>query len=241
MADRQPHEGSGGILFSFLIEAGLSGLGPLSSADALAAEYQESGEFRDDDERIDALIRRETMKNFTTGFITGLGGFVTLPVAAPTAVAVSWLLQARMAGAIARVYGYDPAAERVRTKILFAMAGDVVKDAMRDLGFRVEPALTRQVVEQIPGRALVEVNKRIGARLLARAGQPLLLRFPRALPVLGGVVSGSLDAVVCRMVGRTAQSLLRPPAGRVIEGEVEGRESGQWAVGSRQLELRVRK
>jgi hypothetical protein len=47
-----------------------------------------------------------------------------------------------------------------------------------------------------------------------------VLRFPRAVPVLGGVVGGSLDAAVCRMVGRTAKSLFRPAAGGVIEGEV---------------------
>jgi len=46
------------------------------------------------------------------------------------------------------------------------------------------------------------------------------LRFPRAVPVFGGVVGGSLDAMVCRKVGSTAKQLFRPPAGGVIEGGV---------------------
>jgi hypothetical protein len=62
------------------------------------------------------------------------------------------------------------------------------------------------------------VNKRIGARLLAKVGSRVVLRFPRAVPIVGGVVGGSLDAVVCRMTGRTARSLFQPPAGDVIEG-----------------------
>jgi hypothetical protein len=46
------------------------------------------------------------------------------------------------------------------------------------------------------------------------------LRIPRAVPVFGGVVGGSLDAVVCRKVGRTAKTLFRPPSGTVMTGEV---------------------
>jgi hypothetical protein len=125
-----------------------------------------------------------------------------------------------MAGAIARLYGHDLESERVRTMILLSLAGDVAKEAMKDLGLKPEGKLTRRAVEQIPGRALVEINKRIGARLLAKAGQRVVLRFPRAVPVVGGVVGGSLDAVVCRMVGRTAKSLFRPPSGAVLAGEV---------------------
>jgi len=90
---------------------------------------------------------------------------------------------------------------------------------MKDLGLKVGDKLTQRAVDQIPGRALVELNKRIGARLLARVGKRAVLRFPRAVPVLGGIVGGSLDAMVCRMVGRTSKSLFRPPAGAVLTGE----------------------
>jgi hypothetical protein len=89
---------------------------------------------------------------------------------------------------------------------------------MKDLGLKPGNTLTQRAVDQVPGRALVEINKRIGAQLLARAGQRVVLRFPRAVPVLGGVVGGALDAAVCRVVGRTARSLFRPPSGAVIDG-----------------------
>jgi hypothetical protein len=91
---------------------------------------------------------------------------------------------------------------------------------MKDLGLKVGDKLTQRAVEQIPGRLLVEVNKRIAARLVAQVGQRVVLRFPRAVPVFGGVVGGSLDAVVCRKVGRTAKMLFRPPSGSVVAGEI---------------------
>jgi len=205
-------------LATYLLDKGLDGAGPLSSAEDLANEYLIDSSFDSNDRRVDALIRRETRKNFTTGFITGLGGVVTFPVSIPAALGASWLLQARMAGAIAKIYGHDLNSERVRTEILLSLAGDVAKDAMNDLGIKLGDKLTRRAVDQIPGRLLVEVNKRIGARLLAKVGSRVILRFPRAVPIVGGVVGGSLDAVVCRMTGRTARSLFRPPAGDVIEG-----------------------
>ena len=220
MSQPEPGDAPGGALAAYLLEKGLKGLGPLSSAESLATEYLIDAGYGDDDRRVAALVRWETAKNFTTGFLTGLGGFVTLPVAVPSALAASWVLQARMSGAIARIYGHDLDTERTRTSILLSLAGDVARQAMKDLGLDVGDRLTRRAVDQIPGRALVEVNKRIGTKLLAEVGQRVALRFPRAVPVFGGVVGGSLDALVCRKVGSTAKQLFRPPAGGVIEGGV---------------------
>jgi uncharacterized protein (DUF697 family) len=223
MAERTPDDAAANRLARFLLDKGLEGAGPLSGAEDLANEYRIDGSYASDDARVAALIRWETRKNFTTGFITGLGGVVTFPVSIPAALGASWLLQARMAGAIARIYGHDLRAERVRTKILLSLAGDVAKEAMKDLGLKVGDQLTQRAVEQIPGRLLVEVNKRIAAKLAAQVGARVALRFPRAVPVFGGVVGGSLDAVVCRKVGRTAQTLFRPPSGAVVTGEVVSR------------------
>lgn len=216
MTESTPHDASASQLATYLLDKGLWGLGPVSSAEILAAGYLANDDYADDDARIAALINWEMAKNFTTGFLTGLGGFVTLPVAVPAALVASWVLQARLAGAIACIYGHDLESERVRTKILLSLAGDVARDAMKDLGLKLGDRLTQRAVDQIPGRALVEVNKRIGARLLVQAGQRVVLKYPRAVPVLGGMVGGSLDALVCRKVGGTAKTLFRPPSGAVL-------------------------
>jgi len=223
MTEDDPNDVTAGRLAAYLLEQGIRGLGPLSGAASLAAEYLGDGKYRDDDARVAALIKWETAKNFTTGFVTGLGGFITLPVAVPSALAASWVVQARMAAAIALIYGHDLDTQRVRTKILLSLAGDVAREAMKDLGLKVGDKLTQRAVEQIPGRLLVEVNKRIAAKLAAQVGQRVVLRFPRAVPVFGGVVGGSLDAVVGREVGRTAKTLFRPPSGAVVDGEIVAR------------------
>jgi ABC-type uncharacterized transport system permease subunit len=80
---------------------------------------------------VDALIRWEAAKNFTSGFLTGLGGVVTLPVTIPSALGASWITQARMCGAIAAVYGHALKEDRVRTLVLLAMIGDSGKEILR--------------------------------------------------------------------------------------------------------------
>jgi uncharacterized protein (DUF697 family) len=197
-------------LTNFLLERGLGGVPPLSSAVDLATEYLIDQGYEDHDQRVDALINWETTKNFTSGFITGLGGVISLPLSIPSALGASWLLQARMAGAIARIYGHDLEVDRVRTMILLSLAGDVAKEAMKGTGIPLGNKLTERAIRQVPGRALVEINKRIGVRLLTKAGERSLVNLSKAVPLVGGVVGGSFDAIVCRAVGRTAKSLFRP-------------------------------
>jgi uncharacterized protein (DUF697 family) len=212
MTQRIATDASATRLVKYLLEKGLGGAGPLSSARDLADEYLIDQGYATDDQRVDRLVKWEMSKNFTTGFVTGLGGVITLSIGIPSALVASWLIQARMAGAIARIYGHDLSEERVRTMILLSLAGDVAKDAMKDLGIDLGGKLPHQGMKLVPGRALVEINKRIGFKLLTRAGSRGVAQFPKVIPVVGGVVGGAFDAVVCRMVGRTAKSLFRPVA-----------------------------
>ena len=92
-------------LVNTVLDAGIKGLGPLKSASALATEYLRDPSYADDEARIDALINWETAKNFTTGFLTGLGGLMTLPVAVPASLGASWAVQARLVGTIAAIRG----------------------------------------------------------------------------------------------------------------------------------------
>jgi len=212
MSESVPTDASANRLVQYLLEKGLGGFPPLSGAADLADEYLIDLDYADNEQRVNALIKWEMSKNFTTGFITGLGGIVSMPVGVPSALVASWLIQARMAGAIARIYGHDLDADRVRTLILLSLAGDVAKAAMSDFGLNLGGKLPQTALKQVPGRALVEINKRIGLQLLTKAGGRTVAQFPKAIPVVGGVVGGAFDAVVCRMVGRTARKLFRPVA-----------------------------
>jgi hypothetical protein len=99
----------------------------LSSAYDLAEEYLIDRGYKNHGSRVDALINWETTKNFTSGFVTGLGGLLVLPFSLPTAFAASWIVQARMAAAIARIYGHNIHSYRVRTFVMAALVGNSLK------------------------------------------------------------------------------------------------------------------
>jgi hypothetical protein len=111
-------------LADWITDRSIAGISPLSSASDLATRYLIDQGYANNDKRVDALIRWETSKNFTAGFVTGLGGVLTLPITVPGSVAASWLIQARMAAAIAAIYGHDPRSDKVRTVVLLALVGD---------------------------------------------------------------------------------------------------------------------
>ena len=200
-------------IINWVTEKAIDGFGPLSSAEALAQEYLIDQSYPDDGERIEALINWETTKNFTSGFITGLGGLITLPVTLPAAFGASWLTQARMAAAIAKISGLDIHSDRVKTFIAACLLGEALKDISKVAGIKIGMGLTNTLLRQIPGKLFVEINKQVGFRLITKAGQTGAINLMRNVPFLGGVVGGSFDAYYCRLVGRNAKNLFYHDAG----------------------------
>ena len=69
-------------------EEALNGIPGDLSSESLAKSYMKR--FSSTDEAIHSLIKWQTAKSSTSGFVTGLGGIVTLPVAVP--VNISYVL-----------------------------------------------------------------------------------------------------------------------------------------------------
>jgi hypothetical protein len=193
-----------------LVDYGIDGVGPLCPAGQLADQYLNDPAYSSLDERVDALIRWEASKNFGAGFIAGLGGIVVLPVAIPAALGASWIIQARMCGAIAAMYGYDLRSDRVRTLILLSLLGDAGKEILKETGVRLGKRIGLALIDRIPGRVLIEINKRVGFRLLTKAGERGIVNLAKLVPGLGGLMGGGFDAATCIAVGRIAKASFRP-------------------------------
>ena len=118
---------AGQDLVGWILDHALGGIGKLSSASDLADEYRRKP-YRSDAERVQALIRSAVAKNAATGFATGLGGVLTLPVAIPTSLVASLAIQARMVAAIAEIHGHDSKDDQVQTAILLCMLGTAMED-----------------------------------------------------------------------------------------------------------------
>ena len=199
-------------IVKWIATKGIEGVPPLSSAANLALEYAIDQGYEDNDERVDSLINWETSKNFTSGFIAGLGGVITMPISVPSAFGASWVIQARMAGAIAQIYGHSLSEDRVRTLVLLSLLGDAGKEVIKSAGIKLGRKVTESAINKLSGKALIEINKKIGFRLITKAGQTGVVNLTKFVPLVGGVVGGTFDALACRAVGRTAKNLFRNAA-----------------------------
>lgn len=82
------------------------------SIDELADDY--TGRFDVPERAAKELVKYQVLKCGTSGFITGLGGVITLPVAIPANIGTVLYVQMRMVAAIAKIGGYDVRSDQVR-------------------------------------------------------------------------------------------------------------------------------
>jgi len=192
-----------------IIDQGVKGFATLSGANDLANTYINDKGYKSNDDRVNSLIKWETSKNFTTGFLTGLGGLITLPITIPTSLYASWVLQARMCAAIAKIYGYDIEDERVKTMILVCLLGSSAKEALKDVGIQIGTSVAKNFIKNISARTIREINKKVGFMLLTKAGQKGVVNLTKCIPILGGVVGGAVDGVSCNLIGSAAKELFK--------------------------------
>jgi len=133
----------------------------------------------------------------------------TLPVAVPASVYASWVVQARVSAAVARLYGYSPDDDRVRRMVLMTLLGDAGKEALKAAGVTAGNKIGMRLLERLPGRILVAINKKVGFRLLTKAGEKGVVNLVQLVPLLGGVVSGAIDTAATIAVGKTAKAGFR--------------------------------
>ena len=54
-----------------------------------------------------------------------------------------------------------------------------------------------------------EINKKVGMRLITKAGEKGVMNLWKLIPLGGGVVGGAFDATWCRTTGKVAKRLFR--------------------------------
>ena len=105
------------------LDRAIRGVGPLDGA-AVAAEKERDEHQGDDDKAIKDIIETHVRLAGAQGFLTNIGGLVTMPVAVPANIAGLALIQCRMVAAIAHLRGYDLDDKRVRNGILASLLGE---------------------------------------------------------------------------------------------------------------------
>lgn len=159
----------------------------------------------DRDAVIAQIIRESVLAAGGTGFVTGVGGFIALPLTLPTNVTGNVVINARMVGAIAYLLGHDLDDPHVQASILLTVAAADAPKVLAELGVEIGPGTTHEAIARLPVPVVREINRRAGFFLLAKyGGKRLAFQAIRGLPVVGGLVGGGIDAGVTRYVGALA-------------------------------------
>jgi fructose-1,6-bisphosphatase/sedoheptulose 1,7-bisphosphatase-like protein len=117
------------------------------------------------------------------------------------------IVGANTAAAIAHLRGYDVHSDQTRTMVLLCLIGEAGEGILKAAGIKISAKLYQNLIKQIPGKALVEINKKIGFRLITKAGEKGVVNLMKMVPLVGGVVGGTFDGLFVNSCGQTAKKV----------------------------------
>jgi hypothetical protein len=191
-----------------ILAVGVNGLGPYKSAKEIAQEALAT--HGDREVAIGRLIQIHRRGVTSSGFAAGLGGLVALPVAVPTDITVFYALSARMAAAIAALRGYDLDSEEVQSAILISLLGAGAAGALSGLGVEIGTKTALAGLRRLPGRVLIDINKKVGFRLLTKFGTRGSINLVRGIPLVGGGVGAGVNVVAINRIAKYAKTIFVP-------------------------------
>lgn len=186
-----------------LLDVGLDGRGPFDSAQKVADSAR--SDHGDTERSVDAVVRSHLRLAAAGGFVTGLGGFVTLPVALPANILGFYAIATRMVGSVASLRGYDLRQTGVREAVMLTLVGADATDLLAKAGVRTSGRLASLAAQRLPGPAIMVINKGIGFRLVSQVGKSALSRFGKGVPVVGGVVGAGVDLYLMRRIAENGR------------------------------------
>lgn len=151
-----------------------------------------------------AMIKNQVVKCTTSGFLTGFGGIITLPVTIPANVGSVLYVQMRMIACIAYLAGYDLKSDQVQTLVYACLAGVAVTDVIKQAGIKFGIKLTNATIKKIPGKALIKINQKVGFTFITKAGTTGIINLSRVVPVVGAVAGGGIDYFETKAIANRA-------------------------------------
>ncbi len=180
----------------------VNGLPGSKSCEVLATEYL--NKYTDSKVAAKKFIDNQIAKCTTSGFVTGLGGLITLPVAIPANVASVLYVQMRMIASLAVMGGYNLNDDEVQTLVYLCLVKSSIADVCKSAGVQVANKVTLNLLKKLPGTVLTKINKKVGFRLVTKFGEKGVVNLVELVPVAGGIVGGGVDFVGTKLIANKA-------------------------------------
>ena len=183
-------------------DGAMSGLPGSPTCEEMASEYLKKSTSKESAAK--KMIDVQVAKCTTSGFITSLGGLITLPVAIPANVGSVLYVQIRMIGAMAVMAGYDLHNDEVQTMVYLCLVKSSITDICKSAGVQIANKVSVSLLKKLPGAVLTKINQKVGFRLLTKFGEKGVLNLAKAVPVLGGIVGGATDFLGTKSIAKKA-------------------------------------
>lgn len=153
------------------------------------------------------LVKYQIAKCGTSGFITGLGGIITLPIALPANISSVLYVQLRMIAAIAQMGGFDINSDQVQTLAYACLTGSAIADVLKQTGIKIGEKIAVSTINKVPGKVLTSINQKVGFRLLTKFGTKGAVNLVKLVPVVGGVIGGAIDVGSTQIIAKNAYNI----------------------------------
>lgn len=181
----------------------INGLPGMKTADELATKYLIK--YNSVDEAIDNFIKWQQAKCATSGFLTSLGGIITLPVAIPANISSVIYIQIRMIATIAKMRGYDLRDDQVKSLVYISFTGQAAADILKQVGIKIGAKMSTALIKKLPIEIIKQIKKYVGFRIATKFGEIGIINLGKYIPIVGGVIGGTVDAVGTHTIGKTAK------------------------------------
>lgn len=151
-----------------------------------------------------AMIKNQLIKCTTTGFLTGFGGLITLPITLPADITSVLYIQMRMIACLAYMNGYDLYSDQTQTFVYACIAGVSVNNIVKQFGVKFGNKFATNCIKKIPGKTISKINQKVGFRFITRFGEKGLINLGKMMPLVGAIISGTMDLTETKIIANRA-------------------------------------
>lgn len=173
-----------------------------SSVESMANDYLTK--YPTKEEACKAMLRNQIAKCTTSGFVTGFGGIITMPVTLPANVGSVLYVQMRMIACVAYMNGYELNSDQTQTFVYACLAGVAVNELIKQAGIKFGIKFANGLIKKIPGKVLTKINQKVGFRFITKFGTKGIVNLGKMLPGVGAVIGGGLDLVETKVIANRA-------------------------------------
>ena len=179
----------------------LNGIPKVSpSVEEMANDYLKK--YKTKEEACKAMIRNQIAKCATSGFITGFGGFITMPVTLPANITSVIYVQMRMIACTSYMAGFDLDSDQTQTLVYACLAGVAVNNVIKQAGIKFGVKFANGLIKKIPGKVLTKINQKVGFRFVTKFGTKGVVNLGKLIPGVGAVIGGGLDLVETKIIAK---------------------------------------